>query len=130
MAGMTWDGGRAVIATCPMAVPGPRLTLSSTAIDGSCPLLNVSCCAPPAARCQPTIAGTAPSDGGSPPYGFGGPVGTVGDDPVPCHAARQAPWQNGLPNGPLAVSATARDSMLRRAVGADVGFAGSYGGRV
>ncbi len=52
------------------------------------------------------------------------------ENPVYSHAARASPWPNGLPNGPLAVLATARDSMLRLAVGADVGFAGSYGGRV
>ena len=119
-----------MIATCPVATPGPRATLSSTATDGSCPVLNVSCRAPPAALCQPRIDGAAPSDGGIAPYGFGGPVGTFADVPVPCHAARAAPWANGLPNGPLAVAATARDSTLSRALGADVGLAGSYGGRV
>ena len=47
MAGTTWDGGCAVIATCPMAAPGARSTLSLTDTDGSCPVLNVSCRAPP-----------------------------------------------------------------------------------
>ena len=130
MAGTTWDGGCAVIATCPVAAPGARSTLSMTDVDGSCPVLNVSCRAPPAALCQPRIDGAAPSDGGIAPNGFDGPVGTVGDVPVPRHAARAAPWANGLPNGPLAVAATARDSTLSRAVGADVGLAGSYGGRI
>src|SRR5208282_1578978 len=129
MAGMTWGDG-AMIATCPVADPGVRLTLSSTGTDGACPVLNVSCPAPPAALCQPSIDGGTPADGRNVPYGFGCPVGTVRDDPVRCHACRAAPWANGLPNGPLAVAATARDSTLSRAVGADVGLAGSYGGRV
>src|SRR6204780_5675312 len=114
MAGMT-RGDCAMIATCPVTDPGVRLTLSSTGTDGACPVLNVSCRAPPAALCQPRIDGAAPSDGGIVPYGFGAPVGTRADRPGPCHAARASPWANGLPNGPLAVSATAREPMVRRA---------------
>src|ERR1700685_3508780 len=129
MAGTTWDGNGARIVTCPVAAAGERLTLSSTGTDGACPVLNVSCRAPPAALCQPRIDGAAPSDGGIVPYGFGPPVGTRADRAVPCHAARALPWANGLPNGPLAVSATAREPMVRRAVRPNAGIAGLYGGR-
>src|ERR1700691_431054 len=127
MAGMTWGDG-AMIATCPVADPGVRLTLSSTGTDGACPVLNVSCPAPPAALCQRRSDGVPRPDGKNFPYGFGCPVGTIRDDPARCHAFRAAPWANGLPNGPLAVAATARGSMRRLAFGA-VGFAGSYSGR-
>src|ERR1700683_3057513 len=128
MAGMTWGDG-AMIATCPVADPGVRLTLSSTGTDGAFPVLNVSCPAPLAALCQPRIDGGTPADGKNFQYGFGCAVGTIRDDRGRCHAFRAAPWANGLPNGPLAVAATARDSMRRLAFGADVGFAGSYSGR-
>ena len=127
MTGTTWDGGRAVIAI----VPGmtPMFSLAMICAVGSCPVLNVSCCPPPAARCQPTNTGGVPSDGGIPPYVPGGPVGTPGETPMPCHAAQAAPGENGAANGPLAVAATARDCTVRLAVGANAGFAGSNGGR-
>ncbi len=69
--------------------------------DGSCPVSNVSCWLPPAAPCQLRIAGRAPSDGGDVSNAPAGPVGTYGEDPAACHAARAAPWLNGRPNGPL-----------------------------
>ena len=73
--------------------------------------------------------GRMPSDGGNVSNTPGGPVGTDGEDPPACHAARAAPWRNGRPNGPLAVSATAREKMLRLAMGTASGLAGSYLGR-
>ena len=97
--------------------------------DGSCPVLNMSCWLPPAAPCQLRIPGRAPSEGGDVSNTPGGPVGTTGEDPAACHAARAAPWLNGRPNGPRAVPATAREKMLRLAVGAASGLPGWYGGR-
>ena len=129
MAGTTWEGGRAITVTIPVAIAGSKSYSRWTCADGSCPALNVSRSPPPAARFQPSVAGGAPFDGGGGPPGFGGPAGTYCENAPPCHAARPAPWLNGSPNGPLAVPATARDSMDRRATGADCGFAGSYGGR-
>src|SRR5208282_6467848 len=101
MAGTTWDGGRAIIVTFPVATAGSKPTSRWTCADGSCPALNVSRCPPPAARFQLWIAGGAPFDGSGVPPGFGGPAGTYFDDGAPCHAARAAPWLNGSPNGPL-----------------------------
>src|SRR5580658_2247170 len=130
MAGTTSDGGRAITVTDPVAIAGSKSCSRWTCADGSCPALNVSRGSPPAARVQPSGAGAAPLDGSGGPPKFGGPAGTYCDDPPPCHAVRAAPWLNGWPNGPLAVSATARDSMDRAATGADCGSAGSYGGKI
>src|SRR5580692_2830330 len=129
MAGTTWDGGRTITVIIPVAIAGSKSISRWTCADGSCPALNVSRCPPPAARFQLCVAGGAPLEGSGVPPRFGGPAGTYFDDAASCHAARAAPWLNGSPNGPLAVSATARDSMDRPADGADCGFAGSYGGR-
>ena len=127
MTGTNWNGGCAVIETVPMMLPGAMSSLFMIASDGSCPALNVSCWLPPAAPmpAQDRRAVRRPMAGVS--NGPGGPVGTPGEDPAPCHAARAAPSLNGRPNGPLAVRATARDPMVRLALGA--GRAGLYSGR-
>src|ERR1700684_3034258 len=130
MAGTTWEAGRAIIVTIPVAIAGSKLISRWTCADGSCPALNANRGRPPAARFRPSAAGCAPFDGGGVPPGFTtGPAGTYCENPPPCHAARAAPWLYGGATAPLAVSATAREEMDRPATGADCGFAGSYGGR-
>ena len=128
MTGMIWTGGCAIIVTCPV---GTRLnwTLAMTCGDGSCPRLKTSRWAAPAAGRQLRALGGTPSAGVTVTNGPGGRAGTNDEDAASCHAARAAPWLNGRPNAPVAVAATARDSMLRAASGAKAGLTGSYGGR-
>ena len=88
MAGTTWEGGRAITVTIPVAIAGSKLISRWTCADGSCPALNVSRCPPPAARVQPWVAGGAPLDGSGGPPRFGGPAGTYCENPPSCHAAQ------------------------------------------
>ena len=126
MTGTYWNAGGAVIETVPVMLCGAISSLFMIDSDGSCPALNVSCWLSPVARCQRWMYGGAPSAAGVPNWP-GGPVGTPGEDPAPCHPARAAPSLKGRPNGPRAVPATARDPMVRLAPGA--GRAGVYSGR-
>src|SRR5580693_5166881 len=126
MTGTYSNGCCAAMETVPMMRPGAMSSLFMIVSDGSCPALNVSCWLLPAARCQCRMYGGAPSPAGVPNWP-GGPVGTLGEDPALCHAARAAPSRNGRLNGPRAVRATARDSTLRLAFGA--GRALLYSGR-
>src|SRR5581483_3992967 len=120
MAGMIWAGGWAMIVTCPVGT-WRNWTLAMTGGDGLCPTLKTSRCAAPA-RCQLTAFGGAPLAGVTVENGPAGRAGTNDEDAASCQAARAAPGLNGRPAGPAAVAATARDAMLRAAVGANAGW--------